>query len=87
MQVDVQLSSFNFLFSLKHMVSIALSPFVLMLKRPVFWKLPELEITNMNFLIADVIWFVSGTMIPFSQGVQQKSNLSSFQSLAPGLLI
>ena len=46
----------------------------------------RLGISNMNFLIADVISsFLSGTMITFSQGGQQKSNLSSFQCLAPGL--
>ena len=41
----------------------------------------------MNSLIADVIKFVSGTMIPSSQGGAAKSNLSSFQSLAPGLFL
>ena len=50
-----------------------------------FWRLPGIGISNMNFMIADVIEFVSGTMITFSKGVQQKSNQSSFQSLAPGL--
>ena len=39
----------------------------------------------MNLLIAHVIKFVSGTMMTFSQAVQQKSNLSSSQILAPGL--
>ena len=34
---------------------------------------------------ADVIKFSSDTEITFSQGLQQKSNLSSFQSLAPRL--
>ena len=62
------------------MVSHALSPAVL-----IFWKLPGLGICNMSFLIADVIQFVSGTMITFLQGVQQNSNLSSFQSLASRL--
>ena len=28
---------------------------------PIFWKLPGLGISNMNFLIADVIWLVSCT--------------------------
>ena len=42
----------------------------------------------MNFLIADVMQFVSGTVITFSQGsaARIKSNLSSFQSWAPGLI-
>ena len=45
------------------------------IKRPIFWKLPGIS--------------YSGTMITFSQGVQQKSTLSSFQStsLAPGLKV
>ena len=61
------------------------------IKRPIFWKLPGFGISNKNFLITDVIEFLSGTMITFSAGggggggVRQKSNLSSFQSLAPGL--
>ena len=38
---------------------------------------------NVNFLIADMIKFSSDTKITFSQGVEQKSNLSSFQSLVP----
>ena len=43
--------------------------------------------SNVNFLIADVqTYFVSGTMITSHKGVQQKSNLSSFQSLAPKLV-
>ena len=84
-QVGFQLSSFKFYPALYHMVSHALSSVFAHIKRPIFWKLPGPRISNMNFLIADMISFVSGTMITFSQGVQQKSNLSSFQSLAPGL--
>ena len=41
----------------------------------------------MNFLIADMIQFVSGTMKTFSQGGAAKSDLSSFWSLAPGLIV
>ena len=40
--------------------------------------------SNMNFLIADVIQFSSDTKITFSQGCAKKSNLSSFQSMVPG---
>ena len=39
--------------------------------------------SNMNFLIADLIKFVSGTMITFPQG--DATNINS-HSLAPGLL-
>ena len=49
------------------------------LKSPgMFWKLPGLDISNMNFLIADVIWFVSGTMITFSQGGAAKNKSKQF---------
>ena len=41
--------------------------------------------SNINFLIADVIQFVSDTITTSSQGDGTKSNLSSSQSLAPGL--
>ena len=43
--------------------------------------------SNMNFLIADVIQFVSGTFVSFSQQMEQKSNLSSSQHLASELLV
>ena len=41
--------------------------------------------SSMNFLIADMIEFSSGTKITSHKRVQQKSNLKSFQSLALGL--
>ena len=60
------------------MVSHALSPVVLILnKSPIFWKLPELGISNMNFLIADVIKFASAIM-QFSQGDAAKIKSKQF---------
>ena len=44
----------------------------------------------MNFLIADVIWFVSGTMIAFSQWGAAKiksKKFSEFGSRADGLIV
>ena len=41
-------------------------------------KLPELGISNMNFPIADVIKFVSGIMITFSQGGEAKIKSKQF---------
>ena len=35
--------------------------------RPISWKLPGLGMSNMSFLIVDVIQFVSGTMTTFLQ--------------------
>ena len=67
------------------MVSHALSPVVFILKGLYFGSLPGLGIYNMSFLIADVIQFVSGTMITLSLGVQQNSYVSSFQGFAPRL--
>ena len=67
------------------MASHALSPVVFILKGLYFGSLPGLGICNMSFLIADVMQFVSGTMMTSSLGVQQNSNVSSFQSLAPRL--
>ena len=66
------------------MVSHALSP-VELIKRPIFWKLPGLGISNMNFLIANVIYFVSSTMITFSQGGAAKLKSKQFSELAPRL--
>ena len=37
------------------------------IKRPIFWKLPGFGIYNMNFLITEMIQFVSGKMRTFSQ--------------------
>ena len=54
----------------------------LLVQRPISWKRPGLDMFNMNFLIADVIQFVSGRMTAISQGMEQKSNLSSSKSLA-----
>ena len=55
------------------MVSHALSPCA-HIKRPIFWKVPGLGISNMNFLITDV----SGTMIYFSQGGAAKIKSKQF---------
>ena len=55
------------------------------IKRPIFWKLRRLVTSNMNFLIADVILFVSGMMKLSHIGMQQKSRLSSSHCLAPAL--
>ena len=41
--------------------------------------------SSMNLLIADVIQVVSGTWQLTHKGMEQESNLSSSQSLAPGL--
>ena len=41
--------------------------------------------TCINFLIADVIKFVCGTIITFSQWDVTKPNLSSSQSMAAGI--
>ena len=83
-QVNFQSCSFNF----TQFVSNGLTCSELCcahIKRHIFWKLRGLSISNMSFLIADVIYFVSGTMISFSDRVQQNSNLRSFQNLAPRL--
>ena len=37
------------------------------IKRPIFWRLQGIGICSMNFMIADVTKFLSGTMITFSQ--------------------
>ena len=44
--------------------------------------------SNINFLTANVIQFVFGTLTTFflTMGMQQKSNLSSSQSLSPELV-
>ena len=55
------------------MVSFVLSPVVF-----IFWKLPGFGISKINFLIADVIWFVSGTIITFSQGGAAKIRSKQF---------
>ena len=55
--------------------------------RPIFSSLlpAGLGISNMNFLIADIL-FLSEIQIQLShEGMQQKSNLSSSPSLAPKL--
>ena len=52
------------------------------IKGPIFWKLPGLGMSNMNFLIAGVIYFVSGT---FSKGGAAKiksKQFSEFGSLS-----
>ena len=54
---------------------------------PIFWKLTELGMSNMNLVIAKVIWFAYGTMITFSQGDETKIKSVKFQSLAPGLVL
>ena len=79
MQVNFQLCSFKF----AQFVSYSLTCSGLSydnIKRHIFWKLRGHGISNMSFLIADVIQFVSGTMISFSKRVPQNSNLSSFQN-------
>ena len=43
-----------------------------------FWTLPGLGITNMNFLIADVIQVVSDTITTFSQGSAAKIKSEQF---------
>ena len=58
---------------------------MLILKGIYFGSYKDLVYPTMSFLIADVIYFVSGTMISFSKRVQQNSNLRSFQNLAPRL--
>ena len=46
------------------------------------WKLPELGIYNVIFLIADVIQLVSGTMTTFSQGDGTKTKSKHFSDFA-----
>ena len=64
------------------MVSHALSHAVLILKVLYFGSYWGLAI-NMNFLIADVIWFVSGTMVTFSQGGAAKVKSKQFSDWLP----
>ena len=66
-QIDFQLSTFNLTQLEPHGFTCS-EPCFAHIKRHIFWKLPGLGISNMNFLIVDVIQFVSGTMITFSQG-------------------
>ena len=81
-QVDFQLRSYKFYpISEPHGFTCS-EPCRGDIKKPIFCELPRLGIYNMNFLIAYVISFVSGTMIFFSQGSAAKSYPSSFQSLA-----
>ena len=47
-------------------------------KQLISWKLPGLGMSNMNFLIAYVIQFVSNTMITFSQYIGTKSKFKQF---------
>ena len=54
---------------------------------PTCWKLPRLGMSNMNFVIADMIQFVSGRMTTFAQGDGTKIKSSSSQSLAPRLKV
>ena len=51
---------------------------MLIFKRLIFWKLPGFGISNMNFRIANVILFVSGTTITFSQGGAAKVKSKQF---------
>ena len=81
-QVNFQLCSFNFTQFVSHGLTCS-ELCCAHIKRHIFWKLRGLGISNMSFLIADVIYFVSGTMISFSKRVQQNSNQRSFQNLAP----
>ena len=63
-QVNFQLFFFNF----TQFVSRGLTCSELCcahIKRHIFWELRGLGISNMSFLIADMIYFVSGTMISF----------------------
>ena len=66
-QVDFQLNSFNLSQFEPHGFT--------HIKRPIFWKLPGLGISSMNFVIADVIYFASGAMITFSQGGAAKNQI------------
>ena len=77
-QVDFQLSSLNFTQFEPHGFTCAAEPCCAHIKRPLFWKIPELGISSMNFLIADVIYLVSCTMITFSQGGAAKIKSKQF---------
>ena len=85
-QVNFQLCSFNFTQFVSHRLTCS-ELCCAHIKRHIFWKLRGLGISNTSFLIADVIQYVSGTMISFSKRVQQNSNLRSFQNLAPRLYV
>ena len=76
MQVDFQLSSFNFTQFEQHGFTCS-EPSSAYIKSPIFWKLPGLRIPNIN-LVADVIWFLSATMITFSQGGAAKIKSKQF---------
>ena len=77
-QVDFQLSSFNFTQFQPHSF-ICSEPCSAHIKRPIFSKLPGPGISPcINFLIADVIKFVPGTMITFSQGGAAKIKSKQF---------
>ena len=81
-EVGFQLSSFNFTQYETHGFT-CFEPCCAHIKWPIFWKLPGLGKSNVNFLIADVTYFVSGTMITFSQGraIKIKSeHFSEFRS-------
>ena len=56
-------------------------------KKPIFCKLLGLGISNMNFLIADVIQFVSGTVITFSQGGAAKIKSKQFSKFGSRTII
>ena len=66
-QVDFQLSSFNFTQFEPHGFTCS-EPCCAHTKRPIVSKLQGIGISNVNFFIADNMWFVSGTVITFSQG-------------------
>ena len=67
-QVNFQLCSFNFIQFVSHGLTCS-EFFCAHIKRHIFWKLRGLGISSMSFLIANVIQFVSGTMISFSKRV------------------
>ena len=82
-QVNFQLCSFNFTQFVSHGLTCS-ELCCAHIKRHIFWKVRRLGISNMSFLIADVIvciWYND----KFLKKVQQNSNLRSFQNLAPRL--